>query len=183
MRLRQAGGLADGHAHRRHTRVHGPDAVQPGRHREHPDRQRRDPEAREPGRDHGRSRSERRALPGVRRPVHAVLAQRTVHGAVPGRVSAAHGSDPDADQHVERGDPNITSITDLINKSTFFYDIQPDANFPDIKAGLVSQNSATTLSLANYFETRFTYQIVVLQCMAKYNLDALVSSSGNVPAY
>src|SRR4029077_9092910 len=83
---------------------------------------------------------------------------------------------------VARGDPAITSITDLINKSTFFYDIQPDANFPDIKAGLVSQNAATSLSLANFFETRFTYQIVVLQCMAKYNLDALVSSSGNVPA-
>ncbi len=83
----------------------------------------------------------------------------------------------------ERGDASIQSIQDLIDKSTFFYDIRPEANFSDHRASLVSTNTATVLSMANFFQNRFAYQVVVLQCMAKYDLDALVSSSGNVPAY
>ncbi len=83
----------------------------------------------------------------------------------------------------ERGDPEIQTITDLANKSQYYYDIRPDANFGDRKAALLSSATATTMSLANYFENRFAYQVIVLQCMAKLDLDAMVSSCGTVPAY
>lgn len=83
----------------------------------------------------------------------------------------------------ERGDPNIQTITDLANKSQYYTDIRPQVNFGDRKAALLSDAGATTLSLANYFENRFAYQVIVLQCMAKMNLDALVSSCGTVPPY
>ena len=83
----------------------------------------------------------------------------------------------------ERGDANIQTVTDLINKSNFWTDIRPDANFGDRKASLQSTDSATTLSLANFFENRFAYQVLVRQCMAKLHLDAMVSSNGTVPAY
>src|SRR5882762_4843772 len=61
----------------------------------------------------------------------------------------------------ERGDANIKSIRDLIDKSKYYRDIRPDAGFQE----------------------RFASQQVVLQCMAQGNLDALVSPSGNIPAY
>jgi amidase len=83
----------------------------------------------------------------------------------------------------ERGDANIKSIRDLIDKSKFYRDIRPEAGFIDRKAALEDMNSSTTLDLANVFQDRFAYQQVVLQCMAQENLDALVSPSGNIPAY
>jgi amidase len=83
----------------------------------------------------------------------------------------------------ERGDANIKSIRDLIDKSKFYRDIRPDAGFVDRKAALEEMNSSLTLDLANVFQNRFAYQQVVLQCMAQDNLDALVSPSGNIPAY
>jgi amidase len=83
----------------------------------------------------------------------------------------------------ERGDPNIKTIADLINKSNFYRDIRPDANFIDRKAALEEMNQSTTLDMANIFQDRFAYQQVVMQCMAEQNLDALVSPSGNIPAY
>jgi amidase len=83
----------------------------------------------------------------------------------------------------ERGDANIKSIRDLIDKSNFYRDIRPDAGFVDRKAALEELNSSLTLDLANVFQDRFAYQQVVLQCMAQENLDALVSPSGNIPAY
>lgn len=84
---------------------------------------------------------------------------------------------------MDRGDANITSIADLVNKSTFYTDIRPDANFSDRKAALQSRIGVTQMSLANQFENRFAYQVIVLQCMAKLNLDAMVSSCGSIPAY
>jgi amidase len=83
----------------------------------------------------------------------------------------------------ERGDPNIKSIGDLIDKSKFYRDIRPEAGFIDRKAALEEMNSSSTLDMANVFQDRFAYQQVVLQCMAQDNLDALVSPSGNIPAY
>jgi amidase len=83
----------------------------------------------------------------------------------------------------ERGDANIKSIEDLIDKSNFYRDIRPDAGFVDRKAALEELNSSLTLDMANVFQDRFAYQQVVLQCMAQENLDALVSPSGNIPAY
>ena len=83
----------------------------------------------------------------------------------------------------ERGDANIKSIKDLIDKSNFYRDIRPDAGFVDRKAALEDMNSSLTLDMANVFQDRFAYQQVVLQCMAQENLDALVSPAGNIPAY
>jgi amidase len=83
----------------------------------------------------------------------------------------------------ERGDTNIKSLRDLIDKSNFYRDIRPEAGFIDRKAALEEMNSSQTLDLANLFQDRFAYQQVVLQCMAQENLDALVSPAGNIPAY
>jgi Asp-tRNA(Asn)/Glu-tRNA(Gln) amidotransferase A subunit family amidase len=83
----------------------------------------------------------------------------------------------------ERGDASIKSIRDLIDKSKFYRDIRPEAGFIDRKAALEEMNSSMTLDMANIFQDRFANQQVVLQCMAQENLDALVSPSGNIPAY
>lgn len=83
----------------------------------------------------------------------------------------------------ERGDANIKSLKDLIEKSKFYRDIRPEAGFIDRKAALEEMNSSVTLDMANVFQDRFAYQQVVLQCMAQDNLDAMVSPSGNIPAY
>jgi amidase len=83
----------------------------------------------------------------------------------------------------ERGDANIKSIRDLIDKSKYYRDVRPDAGFIDRKAALETMNSSLALDLANLFQERFVSQQVVLQCMAQENLDALVSPAGNIPAY
>jgi amidase len=83
----------------------------------------------------------------------------------------------------DRGDANIKSLRDLIDKSKFYRDIRPEAGFIDRKAALEETDSSTTLDMANVLQDRFAYQQVVLQCMAQDNLDALVSPSGNIPAY
>jgi Asp-tRNA(Asn)/Glu-tRNA(Gln) amidotransferase A subunit family amidase len=83
----------------------------------------------------------------------------------------------------ERGDANIKSIRDLIDKSNFYRDIRPEAGFIDRKAALEELNNSTTLDMANVFQDRFAYQQVVLQCMAQDNLDAMISPAGNIPAY
>jgi amidase len=83
----------------------------------------------------------------------------------------------------ERGDANIKSLRDLIDKSNYYRDIRPDAGFIDRKAALEDINSSSTLDTSNVIQDRFAYQQVVLQCMAQENLDALVSPAGNIPAY
>jgi amidase len=83
----------------------------------------------------------------------------------------------------ERGDANIKSLKDLIDKSNFYRDIRPEAGFIDRKAALEELNNSATLDMANLFQDRFAYQQVVLQCMAQENLDAMVSPAGNIPAY
>jgi Asp-tRNA(Asn)/Glu-tRNA(Gln) amidotransferase A subunit family amidase len=83
----------------------------------------------------------------------------------------------------ERGDANIKSMRDLIDKSTYYRDIRPEAGFVDRKAALEEINSSMTLDLATVFQDRFANQQIMLQCMAEQNLDAVVSPSGNIPAY
>jgi amidase len=83
----------------------------------------------------------------------------------------------------ERGDANIKSVRDLIDRSKYYRDIRPDAGFVDRKAALEEMNSSLTLDMASLFQERFVSQQVVLQCMAQDNLDALVSPAGNIPAY
>jgi amidase len=83
----------------------------------------------------------------------------------------------------DRGDANIKSLRDLIDKSKFYRDIRPEAGFIDRKAALEETDSSTTLDMAAVFQDRFAYQQVVLQCMAQDNLNAMVSPAGNIPAY
>jgi amidase len=63
----------------------------------------------------------------------------------------------------ERGDANIKSVRDLIDKSKFYRDIRPDAGFADRKAALEEMNSSLTLDTASLFQNRFAYQQVVGQ--------------------
>jgi amidase len=83
----------------------------------------------------------------------------------------------------DRGDANIKSLRDLIDKSKFYRDIRPEAGFIDRKAALEETQSSMALDMSAVFQDRFAYQQVVLQCMAQDNLDAMVSPSGNIPAY
>jgi Asp-tRNA(Asn)/Glu-tRNA(Gln) amidotransferase A subunit family amidase len=83
----------------------------------------------------------------------------------------------------ERGDENIKTLRDLIDKSKFYRDIRPEAGFVDRRAALEEIEESSTLDLASLFQNRFAYQQVVLQCMAQDNLDAMVSPAGNIPAY
>jgi len=83
----------------------------------------------------------------------------------------------------ERGDANIKSMRDLIDKSKYYRDIRPEAGFIDRKAALEEINSSMTLDLTTVFQDRFANQQIMLQCMAEQNLDAVVSPSGNIPAY
>jgi Asp-tRNA(Asn)/Glu-tRNA(Gln) amidotransferase A subunit family amidase len=83
----------------------------------------------------------------------------------------------------ERGDANIKSLRDLIDKSKFYRDIRPDAGFIDRKAALEEIDASMTLDLSTIFQDRFANQQIMLQCMAGQNLDAVVSPSGNIPAY
>src|SRR5258706_5708107 len=83
----------------------------------------------------------------------------------------------------ERGDANIKTVKDLIDKSKFYRDIRPDAGFIDRKAGLQEIGASMRLDLANIFQDRFANQQTCLQCIAEQNLDALESPSVNMPAY
>src|SRR5262249_47377253 len=83
----------------------------------------------------------------------------------------------------ERGDVNIKSIGDLIDMSTFSGVILQEAVFVDRKAALKDLNKPLTLDLASFLQDGFAYQQIVLQCMAKENLDALFSPAENFPAY
>jgi amidase len=78
----------------------------------------------------------------------------------------------------ERGDANIKSITDLINKANYFTDIRPGSDFTSYQETLKNTNDATTLDLANVFQGRLAYKTIVLQCMGMQNLDALIFPTG-----
>ena len=78
---------------------------------------------------------------------------------------------------IERGDPEIRSLTDLIEKANFW----EDPAIPNRLASLVNANNAQTLASAATLQTRFTLQTVVFQCFAELKLDAVVYPTGNVP--
>jgi Asp-tRNA(Asn)/Glu-tRNA(Gln) amidotransferase A subunit family amidase len=82
----------------------------------------------------------------------------------------------------ERGDLNIRSITDLMEKSTFYTDIRPDARMSDRKAALRASNQPSTLDNADRLLQRYAYQQIVLQCMATQDLDAVTFPTGNIPS-
>jgi Asp-tRNA(Asn)/Glu-tRNA(Gln) amidotransferase A subunit family amidase len=83
----------------------------------------------------------------------------------------------------ERGDANIKSIEDMMNKSKFFTDLRPGTDFTSYKEQLARTNAAKTLDLAGLFQNRLAYQTIVMQCMAEQKLDAVTygSSIGVAP--
>jgi Asp-tRNA(Asn)/Glu-tRNA(Gln) amidotransferase A subunit family amidase len=82
----------------------------------------------------------------------------------------------------DRGDANIKSTEDLINKSTFYTDVRNSSGFNDKKKGLQTKFDDKTLDMSNYIQTRFALQQIGLQCMAEQKLDAVTYPTGNVPA-
>jgi Asp-tRNA(Asn)/Glu-tRNA(Gln) amidotransferase A subunit family amidase len=79
----------------------------------------------------------------------------------------------------ERGDPNIQSITDLINKSNFWND--PFVYSPP-QPRLVSANADTVLSIKDYLNRRFSLQQIVRQELADNQIDVLVYPTKTIPA-
>ncbi|MDR3415133.1 MAG: amidase [Nevskia sp.] len=78
----------------------------------------------------------------------------------------------------QRGDGNIRSNTDLINKSKFYDDPQ----FTDRRKQRENADKPVELNMADRMLRRFAIQEMVLQCMAEQKLDALVYPTSNVPA-
>ena len=77
----------------------------------------------------------------------------------------------------ERGDANIKTIDDLINKARFFKDPYEG----DKKATLENTNKPLIVDSAARLQRRFAVQQIVLQAMAEMNLDALVYPTGLLP--
>ena len=76
-----------------------------------------------------------------------------------------------------RGDANIKTNQDLIEKARFY----DDPNFPDRKQAREATERATRLDTSARLQTRFALQNVFLQCMQEQRLDALVSPMSTVP--
>jgi amidase len=79
-----------------------------------------------------------------------------------------------------RGDSNIQTISDLATKSTFW----TDPNFGSSQQGsLTSAASVTTLNTAAKEVRRFTLKQIVLQELAKNNLDVIIAPTTTIPPY
>jgi Asp-tRNA(Asn)/Glu-tRNA(Gln) amidotransferase A subunit family amidase len=77
----------------------------------------------------------------------------------------------------ERGDTEILSLTDLVNKANFW----TDPVLQNRKSSLQSTDRAQTLATASALQTRFAIQTAVFDCFASMKLDAVVYPSGNIP--
>ena len=77
----------------------------------------------------------------------------------------------------QRGDANIKSNTDLLNKSTFYNDSQ----FTDRREQRASAERPMEMNMAERMLRRFSIQEMVLQCMAEQQLDALAYPTSNIP--
>jgi Asp-tRNA(Asn)/Glu-tRNA(Gln) amidotransferase A subunit family amidase len=83
---------------------------------------------------------------------------------------------------VERGDGNIKTLTDLIDKSKFYTDdFVTNNRFRNVKATLTSANAATTYDMSGRIFDRYSIQEIVSQCMATMDLDAVTYPTGNIP--
>lgn len=78
----------------------------------------------------------------------------------------------------ERGDANIHSLTDLIRKANFFINTSA---IPNQLASLTNSDSQLTQSNPNVLQNRFALRTIVHQCFAKFDLDAVVYPTGNIP--
>jgi hypothetical protein len=78
----------------------------------------------------------------------------------------------------ERGDANIRTYHDLIEKANFWADSQ----YTNRKPGMIGTDSAKTLAVGESLQDRFALQTIVHVVFAQHNLDAVIYPSGNVPA-
>jgi Asp-tRNA(Asn)/Glu-tRNA(Gln) amidotransferase A subunit family amidase len=76
-----------------------------------------------------------------------------------------------------RGDANIKSNTDLINKARFY----EDPHFPDRKKVRENADEAKEFDTGTRLQTRFAVQQIVLQCMQEQKLDVVVYPTSNLP--
>ena len=77
----------------------------------------------------------------------------------------------------ERGDANIRTVTDLIEKARFW----DDSIIQNRKRNLIGTDSARTLATGSALQDRFTVQTIVHQVFAENALDAVLYPTGNVP--
>jgi amidase len=76
-----------------------------------------------------------------------------------------------------RGDANIKTLEDLINKANFFN----DGNGPSKRTTLMNANKPLHYDTALRQQRRFAIQQIVLMCFAELKLDAVVYPTGNIP--
>jgi Asp-tRNA(Asn)/Glu-tRNA(Gln) amidotransferase A subunit family amidase len=75
----------------------------------------------------------------------------------------------------ERGDAEMRTLTDLIEKANYWSDpAMPSRN-------LEGTDDDRTLATGATLQTRFTLQTIVHQCFAEKGLDAVVYPTGNIP--
>jgi amidase len=77
----------------------------------------------------------------------------------------------------ERGDANIKTVTDLIEKARFW----EDPIIQNRRRNLIGTDSARTLATGTALQDRFTIQTIVHQVFAENDLDAVLYPTGNVP--
>jgi Asp-tRNA(Asn)/Glu-tRNA(Gln) amidotransferase A subunit family amidase len=77
----------------------------------------------------------------------------------------------------QRGDANIKSNTDLINKANFYH----DPHFPDRKKIRQKADDAQEFDMSVRMQTRFAVQEIVLECMQEQHLDAITYPTSNLP--
>lgn len=77
----------------------------------------------------------------------------------------------------ERGDANIRTLTDLIEKANHW----DDPIIENRRESLLRADSARTLATADALQNRFTVQTIVFQTFAEMDLDAVLYPTGNVP--
>ena len=77
----------------------------------------------------------------------------------------------------ERGDTNITSNADLIEKARFYN----DPNFPNRKQAREAAERQNTYDPSQRLESRAQLQTLLLQCMQELKVDALFSPTSTVP--
>jgi amidase len=77
----------------------------------------------------------------------------------------------------ERGDTNIKTNTDLVNKANWL----SDPTYPDFKGRRIEDEKPVELDMSGRMLDRFMVQTVVLQCMEELKLHAMVYPTSNTP--
>lgn len=77
----------------------------------------------------------------------------------------------------QRGDKNIKTLSDLVNKANF----ANDPAFPSRRPSIENMDKATSYDSATRMQLRFAVQQIILQAFADMDLDAVVYPTGNIP--